>query len=82
MKRSNNNSMLYINKYVKDSYAELLLYYYKTGIGKKSEVAGALITESLIKTIETRYKQLGGDPSELKLKMFMPSMNGTAEYEN
>jgi hypothetical protein len=30
------------------------------GIGKISNIAGVTITETLIKTIEKRYKQLGG----------------------
>lgn len=64
------------NTFIRNSYAELLLYYYKLGVGKKSEVAGVIITEELINTIENRYKQLGGNPVELRLKDYMPSKNG------
>ena len=62
--------------YIRNSYAQLLTYYYKTGVGKKSEIAGAIITDNLINTIETRYRQLGGDPVILRLKDYMPSNNG------
>ena len=64
------------SSYVKNSYAQLLLYYYKMGVGKVSEVAGVTITDSLISTIERRYKQLGGDPVILRLKNYTPSKNG------
>ena len=64
------------NGYVKNSYAQLLLYYYKKGVGKVSEIAGVTITDSLISTIERRYKQLGGDPVMLKLRDYRPSING------
>ena len=64
------------NGYVRNSYAQLLLYYYKMGVGKVSEIAGATITDSLIGTIERRYKQLGGDPVILRLKNYTPSKNG------
>ena len=64
------------NSYIKNSYAELLLYYYKIGVGKKSEVAGAIITNDLIDTIERRYRQLGGNPVMLKLRNYTPSRNG------
>ena len=64
------------NGYVKNSYAQLLLYYYKTGIGKVSEIAGVTITSSLISTIERRYRQLGGDPEILRFDDLKPSVNG------
>ena len=71
------------HSYIKNSYAELLLYYYRLGIGGISEISGAVITDELIETIETRYKQLGGDPIHLRLKNYMPSKNGTDnQYEN
>jgi len=75
-----NNS--FIRNRVRRSYEELLLYYYKKGLGNISEVAGAVITESLISTIENRYKQLGGNPSYLRLKDHMPSKNGTLNNES
>ena len=62
--------------FIKNSYAELLLYYYKIGLGKVSEIAGAVITDDLIDTIERRYKQLGGDPVILRLRNYRPSING------
>ena len=64
------------NGYVRNSYAQLLLYYYKMGVGKVSEIAGVTITDNLISTIERRYKQLGGDPVILRLKNYTPSKNG------
>ena len=64
------------NGYVRNSYAQLLLYYYKMGVGKVSEIAGVTITDNLISTIERRYKQLGGDPAILRLKNYTPSKNG------
>ena len=63
-------------RFIINSYVQLLLYYYKTGIGKVSEIAGVTITEKLINTIERRYKQLGGNPTILKLNENMPSVNG------
>ena len=47
---------------VRNSYKELLKYYYEAGVGTKSEITGIIITEKLISTIERRYKQLGGIP--------------------
>ena len=63
-----------INSFVKNSYASLLTYYYNTGIGKPSEITGAVITEKLINCIERRYKQLGGKPDVLYNSL--PSKNG------
>ena len=63
-------------KYVLNSYADLLLYYKRKGIGNQSEIAGVVITEDLINTIERRFKQLGGNPSMLYLRSSMPSLNG------
>ena len=62
--------------YVKNSYAQLLLYYYKKGVGKVSEIAGVKITDKLINCIERRYRQLGGDPVILRLRKHRPSVNG------
>ena len=67
--------------YIKNSYADLLLYYYKTGVGKVSEIAGVTITDTLIDTIERRYKQLGGDPVILRLRNYNPSINGQLKEE-
>ena len=44
---------------IKKGYKDQLIYYYNN-IGKKSEIAGVIITEELISEIERRYKQLGG----------------------
>ena len=41
-------------------YKDQLIHYYNLGIGKVSEIAGVMITQTLISTIEKRYKQLGG----------------------
>ena len=46
------------SNYIKNSYAQLLLYYYKIGVGKVSEIAGVTITDRLINTIERRYNSL------------------------
>ena len=44
---------------VKKNYKDQLIYYYNN-VGKKSEIAGIIITEDLISIIERRYRQLGG----------------------
>ena len=78
-----NKMLLRSNAYIRNSYARLLLYYYKLGLGKKSEITGAIITKDLINTIETRYKQLGGNPITLKLREYTPSKNGQSnQYED
>ena len=43
----------------KKGYKDQLIYYYNNK-SKKSEISGALITDSLISTIERRYSQIGG----------------------
>ena len=55
--------------YIRSTYSELLKYYYKMNIGDASGVTGVIITERLIKTIEKRYTELGGNPIFLKLKV-------------
>jgi len=45
---------------IKTGYKDQLIYYYNKGNGKISEIAGVIITKTLIKSIENRYKQLGG----------------------
>tara|TARA_R100000750_G_C2288264_1_gene73875 strand:+ start:355 stop:585 length:231 start_codon:yes stop_codon:yes gene_type:complete len=45
---------------IKKDYRNQLIHYYNRGIGKISEIAGVTITETLIKAVEGRYKQLGG----------------------
>ena len=44
----------------RNGYKDQLIYYYNKGIGKVSEIAGVVISEKLISTIEKRYKELGG----------------------
>ena len=66
-----------MNSFVKNSYVSLLTYYYNVGIGKVSEITGAIITEKLVNCIERRYKQLGGDPVTLYSRIGRPSKNGT-----
>ena len=70
------------SSFVKNSYAQLLLYYYKMGVGKVSEIAGVIITDGLINTIERRYEQLGGNSVILKLRDHRPSINGTIKKRN
>ena len=63
-------------RYIVNSYANLLLYYKNKGIGSQSDIAGVIITEGLISTIERRFKQLGGNPTLLYLSGSTPSLNG------
>ena len=63
-------------KFIRNSYAQLLLYYYKMGVGSISEITGATITDVLIDTIEKRYEQLGGNSVVLRLRDCRPSKNG------
>ena len=44
---------------IKKGYKDQLIYYYNN-VGKASEIAGSVITDKLISTIEKRYRQLGG----------------------
>ena len=68
--------------FIRNSYAQLLLYYYKMGVGSVSEITDATITEVLIDTIEKRYEQLGGNSVILKLRDYRPSINGTLKKRN
>ena len=70
------NSAVNSRRYIINSYANLLIYYRNIGIGNQSEIAGVIITEDLIKTIERRFKQLGGNTALLYLRAPMPSLNG------
>ena len=45
---------------IKKDYRNQLIHYYNKGVGNISDIAGVIITKSLINTIEKRYKQLGG----------------------
>ena len=44
---------------IKKGYKDQLIYYYNNA-GKASEIAGSVITDKLISTLEKRYRQLGG----------------------
>jgi len=70
------NSSINSRRYIINSYASLLIYYRSIGVGNQSEIAGVIITEDLIKTIERRFKQLGGNTTLLYLRAPMPSPNG------
>jgi len=63
-------------KFIRNSYAQLLLYYYKMGVGSVSEITDTTITSVLIDTIEKRFKQLGGNTALLYLRASMPTPNG------
>ena len=69
-------------RFIRNSYAQLLLYYYKMGVGSISEITGTTITDTLIDTIERRYEQLGGNSVILKLRDHKPSRNGTIKKGN
>ena len=68
--------------FIRNSYAQLLLYYYKMGVGSVSEITDTTITEVLIDTIERRYEQLGGNSVILKLRDHRHSINGTIKKRN
>jgi len=70
------NSAINSRHSIKNSYASLLIYYRDRGIGKTSDITGAVITKELVNTIEKRYKQLGGEPALLYLRAAMPTPNG------
>lgn len=63
-------------RFIRNSYAQLLLYYYKMGVGNISEITGTTITDTLIDTIERRYEQLGGNSAILKFRGNGSSRNG------
>ena len=67
--------------FIKNSYAQLLLYYYKMGVGNISEITGITITDVLVNAVERRYEQLGGNSTILRLRDYMPSKNGTIKKE-
>jgi len=63
------NSAINSRQYIIGSYASLLIYYRGKGLGETSDITGAIITKDLINTIERRYKQLGGEPAQLYLRV-------------
>ena len=68
--------------FIRNSYAQLLLYYYKMGVGSVSEITDTTITSVLIDTIEKRFKQLGGNTALLYLRASMPTPNGQLKKRN
>lgn len=54
---------------IRDTYKDLLKYYYKKGVGSVSDVTGIIITDRLVGAIERRYQQLGGNPVLLRIKV-------------
>ena len=68
--------------FIRNGYAQLLLYYYKMGVGSVSEITDTTITDVLIDTIERRYEQLGGNSAVLKLRGHRPPINGTPKKES
>ena len=61
---------------IRQGYAKQLGYYRKN-MGKKSVIAGCVITERLVNTIEKRYQQLGGNLIRLYSGLGIPSKNGS-----
>ena len=45
---------------VKDAWDSLTIEYYSNNIGKESSITGAIITESMISTLQIRYRELYG----------------------
>ena len=60
---------------IRKGYADQLIYY-RNNTGKKSKIAGVIITKRLINTLETRYQQLGGNIIRLYSGLELPSLNG------
>ena len=50
---------------VLSSYSMLLRHYYEIGVGERSKIAGSIVTDSLIDTIQNRYLKLGGKMKDL-----------------
>jgi len=73
---ASDSSAINSRRYIINSYANLLIYYRDKGLGKISDITGAVITKELVNTIEKRYKQLGGEPALLYLRAAMPTPNG------
>ena len=43
----------------------LLRHYYQIGVGERSKIAGSIVTDNLIDTIQNRYLELGGKLKDL-----------------
>ena len=54
-----------VDQKVLSSYRMLLRHYYEVGVGERSKIAGSIITDSLIDTIQNRYLKLGGKMKDL-----------------
>ena len=50
---------------VLSSYRMLLRHYYQIGVGERSKIAGSIVTDNLIDTIQNRYLELGGKLKDL-----------------
>ena len=50
---------------VLSSYRMLLRHYYEVGVGERSMIAGSIVTDNLIDTIQNRYLKLGGRMKDL-----------------
>ena len=50
---------------VLSSYRMLLRHYYEVGVGERSKIAGSIVTDNLIDTIQNRYLKLGGKMKDL-----------------
>jgi len=50
---------------VLSSYRMLLRHYYEIGVGERSKIAGTIVSDNLIDTIQNRYLALGGKMKDL-----------------
>ena len=50
---------------VLSSYRMLLRHYYEIGVGERSKIAGSIVSDNLIDTIQNRYLKLGGKMKDL-----------------
>ena len=68
---------------IRRGYADQLVYY-KNNMGKKSDYAGVIISKKLVKTVEKRYQQLGGNLIKLYSGLELPlkNENKTRQKEN
>ena len=60
---------------IRRGYYDQIIYYYEN-MGKASVISGVKITDELVKTLERRYKQLGGNLVMLHKEVGLPSKNG------
>ena len=50
---------------VLSSYRMSLRHYYEIGVGERSKIAGSIVSDNLIDTIQNRYLKLGGKMKDL-----------------